>query len=142
MKTQRKLSCLILVIYGLFSGLNWAHAERAHNGHGHGHGHGSDHRTGGHWRGGGHRNSSFGFYFGAPLYPYPYPYYRYSYPYYPPTVIVRPSPPVYIQQAPPATQKNSSEYWYYCNNPEGYYPYIRVCPSGWEQVEPIPPTSN
>jgi hypothetical protein len=117
MKTHTILSTLLLLICSVYSGVNWAR-------HGH---------------------SSFGFYFGAPLYPYSYPYYRdpFYYPYYspPPTVITVPAtPPVYIQQSPPAVQQYPSGYWYYCNNPKGYYPYIKECPNGWQQVEPIPPS--
>jgi hypothetical protein len=66
--------------------------------------------------------------------------YAYPYPTYPP-VVVQPSPPaqVYVQpqQAPPA-----ESYWYYCENPKGYYPYVSQCPGGWMRVVPgtKPPT--
>ncbi|MCQ8104761.1 hypothetical protein NP590_11645 [Methylomonas sp. SURF-2] len=98
------------------------------------------HRHGGHWGGGFHAYPRYGFYFGLPLYPrayYPYPYQ----PYYPPTVVTVPSsPPVYIERpAPPmARQQFPAGYWYYCNNPEGYYPYVTDCPAGWRQVDPVP----
>src|SRR5919108_1870102 len=57
---------------------------------------------------------------------------------YPPAVVV--PPPVYAQPAPqvyvqPAPQPN----WYYCDNPQGYYPYISRCPGGWREVTPTPP---
>jgi hypothetical protein len=29
--------------------------------------------------------------------------------------------------------------WYHCSNPEGYYPYIRDCHGGWQQVPATPP---
>jgi hypothetical protein len=51
----------------------------------------------------------------------------------PPPVYVQPSPQVYVQ--PPAPQP----YWYYCDNPSGYYPYVQQCPGGWRQVAPAPP---
>jgi len=118
MKKHSILSALLLLICSLYSCVNWAR----HHGH-----------------------SGFGFYFGAPLYSYPYyydPFYRdpFYYPYYqPPTIITVPAtPPVYIQQSPPAVQQYPSGYWYYCNNPKGYYPYIKGCPNGWQQVDPIP----
>ncbi len=57
------------------------------------------------------------------------------YPYTPPPVIVQ-SPPVYEQQAPPPQE---SAYWYYCQSPQGYYPYISQCPGGWMRV--VPPAS-
>ncbi|SET53402.1 hypothetical protein SAMN05216326_13416 [Nitrosomonas marina] len=57
-----------------------------------------------------------------------------------PPVIVPSTPPVYIQQqeqvAPTQPQMN---YWYYCQNPEGYYPYVKQCPGGWLRVSPTPP---
>ena len=38
-----------------------------------------------------------------------------------------PPPPAY---APPP------RYWYYCREPEGYYPNVRSCPDGWMKVVP------
>ncbi len=56
----------------------------------------------------------------------------YAYPYAAPPVIEQPAP-VYEQTTPPAPQP---AYWYYCPNPQGYYPYISQCPSGWMRVVP------
>jgi len=81
-----------------------------------------------------------GVFIGAPVYPYPYyypPYYRHHY-FYPPTIIVPTPAPTYIQQ-PLAPLQYPANYWYYCNNPKGYYPYIRQCLSPWQQVDTIPP---
>jgi hypothetical protein len=50
-----------------------------------------------------------------------------------PPVYVQPSPQVYVQPPPP------QPYWYYCDNPQGYYPYVPQCPGGWRQVTPTPP---
>ena len=61
-------------------------------------------------------------------YPY-YPGYRY---YTPPTVVVPQEPQEYIL---PESQQETG-YWYYCRNPEGYYPYVERCPSGWMRVLP------
>jgi len=58
-------------------------------------------------------------------YPYPYPYYD-----YPPPVVVTSPPTEYVQRAPDAG------YWYYCQDPAGYYPTLGVCPGGWLQVAP------
>jgi hypothetical protein len=56
------------------------------------------------------------------------------------TIITAPAtPPVYIQQAAPVVQQNPAGYWYYCNNPQGYYPYVKQCNNSWQQVEPTPP---
>lgn len=92
----------------------------------------------------GHSSIGFGLYFGAPYtYPYyPLPYYPYSY--YPPPVVINPvpqQPPVYIEQSPAVSEKNSSEryYWYYCEKSESYYPYVKECPDGWQKLAPTPP---
>lgn len=78
----------------------------------------------------------FGFYVGPGYGYYPPPSY-----YYPPTVI-QSAPPVYIEQSPqpaysaPAPAQNSS--WYYCAGSRSYYPYVKDCPGGWQQVAPRP----
>ena len=97
--------------------------------------------------------------FGVPFAPYPYyyrPYYApfyyepYYYPpqYYPPVVVTLPAPPVYIEQgaqqqpAPvrqAAPQQEPASWWYYCVEAQGYYPYVKQCPGGWQQVSPQPP---
>jgi hypothetical protein len=70
----------------------------------------------------------------VPVYPYWRPYV------YPPVVVapapvyVQPAPQVYVQPPPPQTT-----YWYYCDNPQGYYPYVQQCPGGWRPVSPPPP---
>ncbi len=62
----------------------------------------------------------------------PYPYYPYS----PPrTVIVEQPAEIYVQPAP---QAEAPRYWYYCKDPEGYYPTVKRCPEGWMKV--VPPT--
>jgi hypothetical protein len=97
-----------------------------------------------------HGHAHVGIYFGGPVFwpgyysaPYYGPYYS---PYYGPsynttTIITEPAP-VYIEQAPrpaPApAPSSSSNSWYYCNNPDGYYPYVKDCPSGWQRVAPQP----
>ncbi|MDP1651989.1 MAG: hypothetical protein Q8L56_04625 [Rhodocyclaceae bacterium] len=82
----------------------------------------------------------FGIYLGGPwIYPpyYPYPMYP-AYPVYVPRVYAPPAPPpVYIeQQAMPAMEPG---YWYYCNEAQAYYPYVRECPGPWQRVAPQPP---
>ena len=98
----------------------------------------------GHWHGGHGGHASIGVFVGAPLYwGWPGPYYGYPPPYYAysPPVVVAPSPPVYVERgddegAPPRSSKN---YWYYCDRPAGYYPYVKECPGGWQRVAPTPP---
>jgi hypothetical protein len=83
----------------------------------------------------------WGPYWGGYWRPYAYPYgYPYGYPYvYPPVVTVPPAQ-VYVQpSAPAAAQPPPSGSWYYCDNPQGYYPYVQQCPGGWRPVSPTPP---
>ncbi len=57
-----------------------------------------------------------------------YPYYYYPYPY---TYAQPLQPQVYAEP--------QQEYWYYCKDPQGYYPYVTSCPGGWLRVVPTPP---
>jgi len=41
------------------------------------------------------------------------------------------SSPVYVQPEQP-----EDNYWYYCRDPEGFYPYVRNCADGWMKVVP------
>ena len=48
--------------------------------------------------------------------------------------------PVYLRQpviAPPApAYAQQQDYWYYCAQAGGYYPYVQSCPAGWMKVLP------
>jgi hypothetical protein len=70
-------------------------------------------------------------------YPYYYPPFAYPYPSSPPAYIERddvaPSPP---RQPPP----QQTQHWYYCPGAKAYYPYVRECPGGWQQVPAQPPS--
>ena len=49
------------------------------------------------------------------------------------------SPPLFIEQNSPVyfqSREESTDYWYYCRDPEGFYPYIKTCPCGWLKVVP------
>ena len=56
--------------------------------------------------------------------------------------------PSEVTEAPPAYSKPEQQqpyYWYFCQNPQGYYPYVKSCPGGWMTVipkvtPPPPPT--
>lgn len=67
------------------------------------------------------------------------PYYPSPYPVYAPPIVVVPAapPPVYIeqQQAAPVMEPG---YWYYCNEAQAYYPYVKQCPGPWQKVAPQP----
>jgi hypothetical protein len=71
------------------------------------------------------------------FYPYYYPY-GYPYPYYyaPPSVVVQ-EPQEYISA--PEAKEEPAGYWYYCKEANGYYPYVKRCPSGWMKVVPYQP---
>ena len=84
------------------------------------------------------------YYYPGSYYPRSYfsPYYFPPY-YYPPAAVTVPTePPVYIERretVEPAPQNTAS--WYYCADPQGYYPYVEQCPGGWQAVAPRPPAS-
>jgi len=109
-----------------------------------GHGHGWH---GGHWGWGhGAYYRGHGYYYGYPAFgaglvvggllggwgrPWVAPYY-YRQPYvYGPQVVVQEPPPVYVEQP-----HDDPSYWYYCQSPQGYYPYVQRCGSQWMQVVP------
>lgn len=70
---------------------------------------------------------------GSPFFYYPYPYY-----YYPPMSYL---PPDYMEQGGAASGP-SEAYWYYCAGTKAYYPHVRECPEGWQQVAPQPPPAS
>ncbi|WP_147383906.1 hypothetical protein [Noviherbaspirillum sedimenti] len=73
----------------------------------------------------------------------PYSYSPYYYPHSPTVVVVPPAPSAYIEHAPPdqgrQEQLAPNDWYYYCKKPEGYYPYVRRCPGGWQRVPAQPP---
>jgi len=61
----------------------------------------------------------------------------------PPPVYAQPAP-VYMEPAPvyarpPNAAYSSVQYWYFCAAANGYYPYVRSCPGGWQTVPTTPP---
>lgn len=44
----------------------------------------------------------------------------------------------YDDNAGPGDQGGGYGTWYHCSNPEGYYPYVKSCRNGWEQVPAQP----
>lgn len=155
---QISLACLAIVLVGsITSSSVWARGGGGHGGGGHGGGgrfgggghfgghHGGRGFGGGHHGGRGFRGGYYGLglgfgpgYYGGGYYPY-YGGYGGYYGYPPAVVTVPVTPTVYIQQPPPVVQQYPSGFWYYCNNPEGYYPYVKECLNGWQQVAPTPP---
>lgn len=84
-----------------------------------------------------HGHGGVDFFFGVPFFYSPF--YDYSYPYYPPVIAVPAEPPVYIEQGDVSAPAPENYYWYHCDSPDGYYPYIKNCPGGWKRVTPTPP---
>lgn len=94
-------------------------------------------------------------YHGPHFHAYPR-YYGPSYysPYYPPVyaapvvmsppVIMQAQPQVYIEQprqdssAAGVQPQENSPYWYFCAERNAYYPYVKTCAGGWQQVTPTP----
>jgi hypothetical protein len=62
----------------------------------------------------------------------------YPAPVYPDQVYVQP-PVVVTQVAPQPAPVSEQNWWYYCSQPAGYYPYVKACPMGWTKVSPAPP---
>lgn len=98
---------------------------------------------------GGHRHNHFifglglGGFYNPGYYGYGYgyrPYYRssyYRYPSYYRSSLVTSAPIIYVQREEIAQPEIN--YWHYCRNPEGYYPYVKKCEEGWLRVAPQPP---
>ncbi|HEX5280767.1 MAG TPA: hypothetical protein VFW28_11880 [Micropepsaceae bacterium] len=93
---------------------------------------------GGGFRGGAFIGPRFGFgggfydpFWWPGYYPWGYPW---AFPYYAPQVVVRYAPSGYL----PAAAAPQQQFWYRCGNPEGYFPYIQNCMTGWERV-PVAP---
>ena len=89
-----------------------------------------DHWRRGHWWHGRH-HGRFGWWWntGGIWYWYPEPVYPY---------------PTYISTAAAydyAPEGYSEDSWYYCSDPEGYYPYVRNCNAEWRPV-PISPQAR
>lgn len=119
---------LALLIGAIVAGNAWAGPGHHHHGHG---------------------RASIGFSIGAPLvwpgywpaygpgwygtWPaygpgwYGDPYYRYGAP-----LVVQVEPPVYVERSDPPAKPR----WYYCGNPQGYYPYVTQCSTDWRPVAP------
>jgi hypothetical protein len=78
------------------------------------------------------------------LYPRPvYPYPTYAPPPYASADEYYPNARGYAQSFDPGPNRNPQRpnYWYFCENPEGYYPYVHDC-DNWQQEPaqgPVPP---
>lgn len=134
-----RLSADVVMVAGALSLLGppaMAHGQRGgFSGHGGGHfgGHGGGHFGGrGGWRGA--WIGGFGLGLGVPYFYDSWPYYDFAYA--PPVIYANPQPPTVMQTTPPV-----SSTWYYCDNPAGYYPYVRFCGGPWRAVPAMPTPS-
>jgi hypothetical protein len=95
------------------------------------------------WRGGRWNHTCFGgrcgwwwlaggswYFYNRPVYPYPVMVGDITYA-APEPVVVAPAAP------PPLPVKAAPRYWYYCDAPAGYYPYVANCSTQYRAV-PIP----
>lgn len=114
------LAALLVLLVSIMTVTN-AEARRGHGGHG-------PRVSFGLWLGPGWVGSHY-------YSPFYYPYYPSYYPPEPP-IVIQQQPEVYVQPAP---QQDQPVYWYFCKDPQGYYPYVKQCPSGWMKVVPTPP---
>jgi hypothetical protein len=85
-----------------------------------------------------------GFYYGpGPYYWGPPPYYYPPYAPYAPVVAQPAEPDVYTERSEGSTApRSSSGTWWYCAASKSYYPYVKQCSSGWDQVPATPPAPN
>ncbi len=135
--------------HGSFQGGGHPQGSYSHGGYRYGgYGHGG-YRYGGYRHGGYYGGSrvfvsggvwlgpGWGPWWWGPGWPY---YYPYSYPYYSaPPVVNEQQPTEYIQRDETVEQP---DYWYFCQNPQGYYPYVKQCPNGWTRVAPAQPPAD
>jgi hypothetical protein len=90
-------------------------------------------------------NYGWGFGFGFPYaYGVPYPYAAgYPVTYAPVVINSTPIAQTYIQQEPMAEAAVQAaptvNYWYYCYQPAGYFPYVQNCDQPWVKVTPQNP---
>lgn len=110
------------------------------------------------WRGGRWSNSCFGgrcgwwwfsagqwYFYDRPIYPYPLVVSGIGFvdPAYidPAPVVITEPPPFAVMPAPlqPAPRSAAPQFWYYCDNPQGYFPSVQTCNTQFRQVPPPPP---
>jgi len=161
MKSIRLTVISVLAVFGLALAVSPAFARGGsggyHGGYGGGGGHGyyGGYGGGGHayhagYYGGGHGyyGGYYGGWYGWPYWAFgvglAYPYwgssYYYGYPYagYPNVEVPPEAPPAYIERGgpPPGAAAPSQNSWYWCPSARGYFPYVKACPEGWQQVAP------
>jgi hypothetical protein len=141
MKEAHLRKALTIAVAAAALGLATAAGAQPHGGAPHGTLHGGDGGQGpqarARWRSGEWRHTwhdgRFGwwwfvdddwFWFSEPIYPYP-------------DYVAPPEADVALPPPPPLPQP--PHYWYRCEAPAGFYPYVTRCPGGWRPVPAAPP---
>ncbi len=103
--------------------------------------------TGGHWVHGAHNRrdgwwwvaGNYWYFYSAPVYPYPDPY-------KPSVVVIQSQVTTEVPAPAPAPADlapvQDGKSWYYCANPDGYYPYVQGCSVAWKKVPAAPAGSQ
>jgi hypothetical protein len=133
MKTIRSLFILLALVTGVSTNCAWASHSPGHfvAHHGYAVHHGGWHHPG--WR---------PVFYGPWPWFYPSWYVGYAVPLFPNTIYAESPPPTqYIEMNPPANPPADIQpnLWYYCANPQGYYPYVKSCSTAWQTVPAQPP---
>ncbi len=55
---------------------------------------------------------------------------------YPYPAVVKPYPDPYTPGFDPPLPPSKGRVYYYCASPQGYYPYVAICPSAWQAAVP------
>jgi hypothetical protein len=111
------------------------HGHGWHNGHGvtyvhRVHGHHRHHGHHGRWHHG-HHHGHLGWWWIVGSTWYFYPRVVYPYPDHRAATVV-------IQQPPMASGPAPTQYWYFCESSQTYYPYVASCAEGWKPVPATP----
>jgi hypothetical protein len=106
-----------------------------------------DHAELGRWRGGRWNNSCYTgrcgwwwfssgqwYFYEKPIYPYPLAVSEVVFLEPVEAVAVAPVTVAPVMQAPPPPVPAAPQFWYYCDNPAGYYPSVPTCSSGFREV--------
>ncbi|KAF7962389.1 hypothetical protein AWV80_22365 [Cupriavidus sp. UYMU48A] len=101
------------------------------------HGQGGFHHDGFHNHGFHHGHAAFVVGVGWPGW-WGYPYYGWPYPYSYPAYYDYAPPTQYIEQGDGSDAPSANAWWYRCDQPSGYYPYVKNCPGGWHTVPAQP----
>jgi hypothetical protein len=130
MKLMKSLFIVLAFAVGSSANVAWASHPSSHFVAHHGFRH----------NGGWHRPIWGHVYYGPWPWFYPW-YFGYTIPVFPTTLYTEPPPEQYIEMNPPTNPPANVQpnIWYYCANPQGYYPYVKSCSGNWQEVPAEPP---